>query len=105
MREEQKPNSAPMPMPAPQLPNIPISPDDPFQSDPDLLPPVKSPPDRDPPPGGQPPGKWRGHAPRRNDPDDFESEPDDAVTALMVEPETSLPSQFSHGATETQSIQ
>ena len=48
MREEQKPDSAPMPMPAPQLPNIPISPDDPFQSDPDLLPPVKPPPDRDP---------------------------------------------------------
>ncbi|MCI0387189.1 MAG: hypothetical protein MOB07_00230 [Acidobacteria bacterium] len=83
MREEQKPDSAPMPMPAPQLPNIPISPDDPFQSDPDLLPPVKPLSDRDPAPGGHPPGRWPGQAPRRNDPDDFESEPDDSETALQ----------------------
>jgi hypothetical protein len=95
MREEQKPDSAPMPMPAPQLPNIPISPDDPFQSDPDLLPPVKSPPDRDPAPGGQPPGNWPGHAPGRNDPDDFESEPDDAVTATVIDCSVSAVSSMS----------
>jgi len=89
MREDQKPNSAPMPMPAPQLPNIPISPDDPFQSDPDLLPPV-TPPERDRATGGQPPGRRSGQTPRRNDPDDFEIAPDGAETALYVEPEILL---------------
>jgi hypothetical protein len=83
MREDQKQDTGPKPMPAPQLPNIPISPDDPFQSDPDLLPPVAQPPDRDPATGGRPPGG--GQAPRRNDPDDFEIEPDDSETALRIE--------------------
>ncbi|HKQ72429.1 MAG TPA: hypothetical protein VJ810_01780 [Blastocatellia bacterium] len=82
MREDQKRDSAPNPMPAPQLPNIPISPDDPFQSDPDLLPPVKQPPDRDSASGGHQPGKGPSQSPRSNDPNDFESEPDKAETAL-----------------------
>jgi|SRR5262249_23144449 len=99
MREDQKLNSAPKPMPAPQLPNIPISPDDPFQSDPDLLPPV-TPPDRDPTPGGQPPGRWPGQAPRRNGPDEIEREPDDAETALRIEPKITLPSRISQRDSE-----
>jgi len=50
MSKDHKPDSAPKPMPAPQLPNIPISPDDPFQSDPDLLPPIAPAYDPDPAP-------------------------------------------------------
>jgi hypothetical protein len=80
MRDDQMLNSAPKPMPAPQLPNFPISPDDPFQSDPDLLPPVTSAPDRDPASGGQPPSRRQGQSPKRNDPDEFEGEPDDVGT-------------------------
>ncbi|HEU0179534.1 MAG TPA: hypothetical protein VFV58_35320 [Blastocatellia bacterium] len=70
MSKNNKPDSAPRPMPAPQLPNIPISPDDPFQSDPDLLPPIAQAPDPDPAPSGQPPGNRAGQAPRPDDPDD-----------------------------------
>ncbi|HEU0183909.1 MAG TPA: hypothetical protein VFS27_01245 [Blastocatellia bacterium] len=66
------------PMPAPQLPNIPISPDDPFQSDPDLLPPIGPAPDHDDPaPSGQPPGNRPGKAPGNVDPDNPVDEPDD----------------------------
>lgn len=100
MREDQKSDSAPAPMPAPQLPNIPISPDDPFQSDPDLLPPVAQ-PDRDPAPGvQQPPGRRPSRSPGRNDPDDFESEPDGAETALRIKSEITLPGQTSHRDSE-----
>jgi len=98
MRDDQKPDSAPRPMPAPQLPNIPISPDDPFQSDPELLPPVKPPA---PATGGQPPGRRPVSSPRRGDPDEFKSEPDDAEAALRIEPEMTLPSQILRGKSET----
>ncbi|MGH9754763.1 MAG: hypothetical protein ACREA2_18455, partial [Blastocatellia bacterium] len=60
-------------MPAPQLPNIPISPDDPFQSDPDLLPPIAPAPDSDPAPSGQSPGRRASQAPQ---PDDHDVEDD-----------------------------
>ena len=70
MSKDHEPNSAPMPMPAPQLPNIPISPDDPFQSDPDLLPPIAPASDPDPAPSGQQPGNRGSQAPGRNDSDD-----------------------------------
>ena len=56
MSKDHKPDSAPKPMPAPQLPNIPISHDDPFQSDPDLLPPVAPASAPDPAPSGRGPG-------------------------------------------------
>jgi hypothetical protein len=59
-------------MPAPQLPNIPTSHDDPFQSDPDLLPPINSAPDPDPAPGNR-----AGRAPKQVDPDEPGDEPDD----------------------------
>jgi hypothetical protein len=65
----------PKPMPAPQLPNIPISPDDPFQSDPDLLPPIA--PDPDHATGGQPAGNRASQAPKHVDPDEPGDEPDD----------------------------
>src|SRR5262245_54354801 len=64
-------------MPAPQLPNFPISPDDPFQSDPDLLPPIGSKPERDPAPGGQTSGNHGGHDPKPVNPDNPGDEPDD----------------------------
>ena len=70
MSKDHKPESAPKPMPAPQLPNIPISPDDPFQSDPDLLPPVAPAPDPDPAPRGQSPVGRASQAPIHDDPDD-----------------------------------
>jgi len=70
MSKDHKPDSAPKPMPAPQLPNIPISPDDPFQSDPDLLPPIAPAPDPGPAPSGQQPGNRSSQAPRPDDPDD-----------------------------------
>jgi hypothetical protein len=75
MSKDHKPDSAPKPMPAPQLPNIPISPDDPFQSDPDLLPPVAPSPDRDPAPGGRQPGKRASRDPRHDDTDDPGDDP------------------------------
>ena len=68
MNESPISDSSPEPMPAPQLPNIPISPDDPFQSDPDLLPPVTLPPDPDPAPAK----RWPSQAPKRDDPDEPE---------------------------------
>ena len=74
MSKDYKPGSGPKPMPAPQLPNIPISPDDPFQSDPDLLPPIAPAPDPDPAPSGQQPGNRSSRAPRPDDPPD---NPDD----------------------------
>ena len=70
MSKDHEPKSAPKPMPAPQLPNIPISPDDPFQSDPDLLPPIAPASDPDPAPRGQQPGNRGSQAPGRNDSDD-----------------------------------
>jgi hypothetical protein len=70
MSKDHKPGSAPKPMPAPQLPNIPISPDDPFQSDPDLLPPVAPAADPNPAPSGQQPGNRARQAPGRDDADD-----------------------------------
>ncbi len=84
MRDDQNQESRPRPtMPAPQLPNFPISPDDPFQSDPDLLPPVTTPPARDPASGGRQPGKRPGQAPTRDNLDDFEIEPDASTTFRM----------------------
>jgi len=77
MSKDYKPDSAPKPMPAPQLPNIPISPDDPFQSDHDLLPPIAPASDPDPAPSGQGHGNRGSKAPRRNDADDPGHEPDD----------------------------
>jgi len=75
MNEDQKSAPPPKTMPAPQLPNIPISPDDPFQSDPDLLPPVKMPsdPDYDPAPGRHSPGGAPSQAPGRDEPDEPEA--------------------------------
>ena len=70
MSKDHKPGSGPKPMPAPQLPNIPISPDDPFQSDPDLLPPIAPAPDPDPAPSGQQPGNRAGRSPEPDDADD-----------------------------------
>lgn len=81
MSKDHEPDSPPKSMPAPQLPNIPISPDDPFQSDPDLLPPIAPAPDPDPAPSGQPPGRRGSHAPRRDNPDDPGDEPDDVGSA------------------------
>jgi|SoiMethySBSTD1v2_1073268.scaffolds.fasta_scaffold5966621_2 hypothetical protein len=81
MSKDHKPDSAPKPMPAPQLPNIPISPDDPFQSDPDLLPPIAPAPDPDPAPSGRGPGNRGSQAPGRNDADDPGHEPDDLRSA------------------------
>jgi hypothetical protein len=72
MKEGLKSDSALEPMPAPQLPNIPISPDDPFQQDPDLLPPVTKPPDRDHGPNRQSPGAWPSQTPRQRELDDPE---------------------------------
>jgi hypothetical protein len=72
MSKDNKPDSAPKPMPAPQLPNFPISPDDPFQSDPDLLPPVAPAHDPDPAPSGQSPGR---RASVNDDPDDPADDP------------------------------
>ncbi|MBO0724358.1 MAG: hypothetical protein J2P52_02065 [Blastocatellia bacterium] len=77
MSKNQKPDSTPAPMPAPQLPNIPISPDDPFQSDPDLLPPIAPAPDPDPTPIGKTPGSRANQAPKPDDPDNSGDEPDD----------------------------
>jgi hypothetical protein len=77
MSKDHKPDSAPKPMPAPQLPNIPISHDDPFQSDPDLLPPIAPASDPDAAPSGQGHGNRGSKAPGRNDPDDPGNEPDD----------------------------
>lgn len=77
MSKDRKPDSAPKSMPAPQLPNIPISPDDPFQSDPDLLPPVASAPNPDPTPKGQQPWGRASQAPGPDDTDYPEDEPDD----------------------------
>jgi hypothetical protein len=77
MSKDHKPDSAPKPMPAPQLPNIPISHDDPFQSDPDLLPPIAPASDPDPAPSGQGPGKRGSQAPGHNDAADPGHEPDD----------------------------
>ena len=74
-------NNKPAPMPAPQLPNIPISPDDPFQSDPDLLPPIAPAPDPDPAPSGQPPGNRPNQAPEPDDPDNPGDEPDGLMLA------------------------
>lgn len=81
MNEDRKLDAASKGMPAPQLPNIPISPDDPFQSDPDLLPPVTPARDSDPAPGGRPPGRSGANPPAGADVDDIESEPDDPETA------------------------
>jgi hypothetical protein len=75
MSKNHKPDSAPKPMPAPQLPNIPISPDDPFQSDPDLLPPVAPSPDPDPTQSGRQPRNRASRAPGRNDTDDPGDDP------------------------------
>jgi len=75
MSKDNKPGSAPNPMPAPQLPNIPISPDDPFQSDPDLLPPVAPAVDPNPAPSGQQPGNRASQSPRRDDADDPGDDP------------------------------
>lgn len=72
MKEGLKSDSSLEPMPAPQLPNIPISPDDPFQQDPDQLPPVTKTPDPDRAPGRQSPSGRPGPAPRRRDPDEPE---------------------------------
>jgi len=77
MNEDQKMDSSPKPMPAPQLPNIPISPDDPFQSAPDLLPPVTQPPDPDPASSRPSPGRSPRQAPGYSDPDDLENDLDD----------------------------
>jgi hypothetical protein len=46
----KEPDSDPEPIPAPQLPNIPTSPDDPFYPDPERKEPVTVPPDPDPVP-------------------------------------------------------
>jgi hypothetical protein len=81
MYEDRKLDAASKGMPAPQLPNIPISPDDPFQSDPDLLPPVAPAHDSDPAPGGGSPGGSGANPPADADADDLESEPDDPETA------------------------
>ncbi|MGH9939283.1 MAG: hypothetical protein ACREAM_23820 [Blastocatellia bacterium] len=82
MNEDQKTDSSPKPMPAPQLPNIPISPDDPFQSDPDLLPPITPPPaDPDPASSRQSPGRLPSQTPRHSDPDVPENDPDDPEAA------------------------
>jgi len=72
MNKGQESDQPPVSAPAPQLPNIPISPDDPFQQDPDQLPPVTIPPDPDPDsaPGRQSPRGRPSQRPRRNDPDD-----------------------------------
>lgn len=70
MSKDREPDSAPKPAPAPQLPNIPISPDDPFQSDPDLLPPVAPASDPGPAPSGQSPGRGAIRPPAPDDPDD-----------------------------------
>ena len=77
MSKDHKPDSAPKPMPAPQLPNIPISHDDPFQSDPDLLPPVAPASAPDPEPSGQGHGNRGSKALGRSDADDPGHEPDD----------------------------
>jgi hypothetical protein len=71
MSKDQKSGSLPEPMPAPQLPNIPISPDDPFQFDPEQLPPVMAPHEPGPAPSPQPPGRSRGPAPGCDDPPDW----------------------------------
>jgi len=81
MSKDNKPDSAPKPMPAPQLPNFPISPDDPFQSDPDLLPPVTLPPDPDPASSRQSPARLPSQTPGHSDPDVPENEPDDPEAA------------------------
>jgi hypothetical protein len=73
MSKDQKSGSLPVSMPAPQLPNIPISPDDPFQSDPEQLPPVKAPPDPDPTPSGYSQQKLPGHAPKCDELEDPEA--------------------------------
>jgi len=73
MSKDQNSGSLPGPMPAPQLPNIPISPDDPFHSDPDQLRPVMAPPAPDPAPGGHPPQNLPGQAPKYDEPEDPES--------------------------------
>ena len=81
MSKNQKPDSAPRPMPAPQLPNIPISPDDPFQSDPDLLPPIAPAPDPNHAPNGQPSGNRAHRAPKPDDPGNSGDEPGDMTLA------------------------
>jgi hypothetical protein len=81
MSKDHNQDSAPKPMPAPQLPNIPISPDDPFQSDPDLLPPIAPSPDPDPAPSGQSPGRRASQAPRTDDPDDTGDDPGEVGSA------------------------
>ncbi|MBO0859064.1 MAG: hypothetical protein J2P21_11430 [Chloracidobacterium sp.] len=84
MSKNKKRDSTPKPMPAPQLPNIPISPDDPFQSDPDLLPPIAPAPDPNPAPGGQPPGNRGKQSPKPDDPDISGDEPDDTMLASNI---------------------
>ena len=81
MSKDHKTDSAPKPAPAPQLPNIPISPDDPFQSDSDLLPPIAPASDPDPAPRGQQPGNRGSRAPGRNDSDDPGHESDGLMLA------------------------
>lgn len=72
MKEGLKSDSSSQPMPAPQLPNIPISPDDPFQQDPDLLPPVTMPSAPIPRRADNRLGVGLGPPPGRYDPDDPE---------------------------------
>jgi hypothetical protein len=63
-------------MPAPQLPNIPISPDDPFQVDPEQLPPVAPASDQDPAPNPQTPGRMSTSPPGRDEPPICDDRPD-----------------------------
>jgi hypothetical protein len=44
MNNQENPDTTPEPAPAPQLPNIPASPDDPFQPEPARNPPITVPP-------------------------------------------------------------
>jgi hypothetical protein len=50
MKREKRDDRVPKPTPAPQLPNLPWSPDDPFQPDPERKEPVTNLPDPGSPP-------------------------------------------------------
>lgn len=70
MNKAKQSGSLPEPMPAPRLPNIPISPDDPFHPDLEQSPLAAPSPDPDPGPGRRPPGSLPNQSPRPDDPDE-----------------------------------
>lgn len=77
MSREKKPSSGPRPTPAPQLPNIPISPDDPFQSDPDLVPPIAPSKHSKSDAPSRPSGNRAPQTPRQDEDRGAEDDPDD----------------------------